>query len=265
MDLLFASYLFFGLIGTLTVAAVGGFMGVFLVLRRYSLLADAISHIALLGAATTIAIGFYNIWLAIFIVVSISLSIEYLRKNGKFQSDSVIALFITSSLALSISIFSLTQKSSIGLESYLFGSLATIDKNDFYAILAISAICVTTFTIFFKYFKIITFDEEFAKVCGVKTELLSYILIALIAAFIVVSIKAVGVLMVSSLLVMPTLIALNFRLSFGKTAFFASLISLLSATLGILLSILLPIPLGASIVISLLALFLLSFATIAHK
>lgn len=259
MDILFASYLLFGFLGTLIVAGIGGFLGVFLVLKRYSVLADALAHIALLGAAVTLAIGFYNIWLAMGVVVVASLGIEFLRKKGRFQGDSVISVFITSSLAIAIAIFSVQKKSGVNIEAYLFGSLATVSKSDFYAILIVAAVCITIFTIFFKYFKIIIFDEDFAKVCGIKSDIFSYLLIALIAAFVVVSIKAVGVLMVSSLLVMPTLIALNFRVSFAKTILFSSIVSLLSVVIGIFMSILWPIPIGASIVISLLALFLLSF------
>jgi zinc transport system permease protein len=258
LDVIFSGYFAYGLIGGLIIALIGGFLGVFLVLKKYSLLADAISHIALLGAAVAFILQINNVWLNVFAVVLLSLLIEFVRKNGRFQSDSVIAIFITASLAVAITVFAISKKGMASIEGYLFGSLATVGASDFFAICVVCFGSLAIFTIFFKKFKLLLFDEEFAKVCGLNTNFLNYLLIGTVSAFIAVSIKAVGVLMVSAVLVIPALTALSFRMTFLKTVIVSSIVALFGAIFGILLSVLFVLPIGTSIVLALTASFILA-------
>lgn len=258
LDVIFSGYFVYGLIGGLIVALVGGFLGVFLVLKKYSLLADAISHIALLGAAVAFILRMNSVWLNVLAVVILSLLIEFVRKNGRFQSDSVIAVFITGSLAIAITVFAISKKGMASIEGYLFGSLATVGASDFIAISTVCVLSLVIFTIFFKKFKLLLFDEEFAKVCGLNTDFLNYLLIGTISAFIAVSIKAVGVLMVSAVLVVPALTALSLRLTFSRTIIASSIIAIMCAIFGILLSVLFVLPIGTSIVLALVGCFVLA-------
>lgn len=256
-DIIFSGYFIYGFFAGIVLALAGGYLGVFLVLKRYSLLSDALSHIALLGAAITFALRAQSVWLNVLIVVLASLLIEFIRKNGRFQSDSVIAVFIAISLSMAVTIFSITKHGMTGIEGYLFGSLATVGLEDFIAICLVSIIAMTVFTIFFKKFKLLLFDEDFARVCGLKTEILNYLIIAIIAAFIAVSIKTVGVLTVSAILVVPALTALSFRLFFMQTVMLSSVVATLGAIFGIFLSILFMLPIGTSIVLMLSVFFII--------
>jgi zinc transport system permease protein len=257
LDVIFSGYFIYGFLGGIILAFAGGYLGVFLVLKRYSLLADALSHIALLGAAITFVLRAQSIWFNVLVVVLSSLLIEFVRKNGRFQSDSVIAVFITASLSIAVTVFSITKQGMSSIEGYLFGSLATVGLDDFVAICIVAGISVAIFAIFFKKFKLLLFDEDFAKVCGLKTEILNYFIIAVVAAFIAVSIKTVGVLTVSAVLVIPALTALSFRLTFLSTVLFSSAVATVGAIFGIFLSILFVLPVGTSVVLALSSFFVL--------
>lgn len=255
LSVLYSGYFVYAFIGGIILAMMGGYLGVFLVLKRYSLLADAISHIALLGAALTFLLQTQNIWINIFVVVASSLLIEFVRKNGRFQSDSVVAIFITGSLAIAITVFSITKKNISGIEGYLFGSLATVGQDDFIAICAVSIVSLFVFWFYFDKFKLLLFDEEFARVCGLKTEVLNYILIATMAAFIAVAIKTIGVLTVSAILVVPALTSLSFRLTFLPTVILSSVVAVIGAIFGTILSVSFALPIGTTIVLVLVCLF----------
>lgn len=244
-----------GLEAGILVALVAPLIGVFLVLRRYSLIADTLSHVSLAGLAFGILIGFNPIVTALIATVVSSLGIERLRTARKIYGESALALFLSGSLALAVVILSLARGSNVNILNYLFGSIVTVTPTDVFIIGLLAAAVLATIVSFYKELIYATFDEEAARVSGIRTGLINAILIVLSAFTVSIAIPIVGVLLISALIVIPVVIALQLRKSFIKTILYAELISLFSVIAGILASFYLDISTGGTIVLIMLLIF----------
>ena len=254
-----------GLEAGIIVALVAPLIGIFLVLRRYSLIADTLAHVSLAGVAIGLLLGINPFFTAIFFTVSASLGIEGLRNSKKVQGESALALFLSGSLALAVVILSLARGLNANLFNYLFGNILTVTQNEIYAILLLACLAVIILAAFYKELVYVSFDEESARVSGVPVRLVNTILIILAALTVVIAIPVVGVLLIGALMVIPVVTALQLRKSFVQIIFYAEIISLLSVGLGILASFYFYLPTGGSIVLIMLAIFSLVFLAMRKR
>lgn len=241
------------------IAFIAPLIGIFLVLRRYSLIADTLAHVSLAGIAMGFLLQINPIVTAMFSTVLSSVLIERLRVSKKIYGESALAIFLSGSLALAVVLISLAHGFNVGLLNYLFGSIVTVRQVDLYVIGVLGTIVAVTLFLFYKELVYITFDEESAQVSGIPTRFINTLLIVLAALTVSLSIPIVGVLLISALMVIPVVTALQFRQSFSKTIIIAELVSLFSVVTGIFISFYLNLSTGGTIVLVSLTIFVLSF------
>jgi len=253
------SFIVRGLEAGIIVATIAPLIGIFLVLRRYSLIADTLAHVSLAGVALGLLAGWNPIYTAIGVTALSSVGIENLRNSKKVYGESALALFLSGSLAVAVILLSLAKGFNTSLFSYLFGSIVTVTIKDIQMILAVSVFVAFVIALFYKELIYISFDEESAKVSGLPTRFINIILILLASLVVSISIPVVGVLLISALIVIPVVTALQLRQNFGWTILYAELISIFSVVSGIISSFYLNISAGGTIVLIMLLFFGITF------
>ncbi len=196
-------------------------LGVFIVLRKLSLVSDGLGHISLAGIAAGILIGFNTLWGAAVAVFAGVFGIGYLRKL-KIPGDAAIAIMFSAGLALGMVLISMSSNSGADLEAYFFGDISAISAGDIYLAAGLGMAVIATVCILFKEFFAVTLDPEFAKVSGLPVDRLEFVFTFLIGLTVVVSIKLMGVLLITSLIVMPAISSMLFKLNFKRTILFAN-------------------------------------------
>lgn len=243
----------------LLLALIAPIVGMFLVVRRYSLLADALAHVSLLGVALALLFQIPVFIGALVTSLLAALGIERLRRDGRVLGESIIALFLSSSLAISVVIMGFAHQLNANLLSYLFGSLTTVTQMDVNILFVLAVVVV--FFLFFFYRKLFLFalDEELARVSGVRVQMLSGVFMALAALTVTASLQMVGVLLIGALMVVPVLTAMQWKFGFRTTLLLSILFSFLSVIIGFFLAYTLNIASGGSIVIVAVFFFILSY------
>lgn len=259
-DLLQYSFVIRGIEAGMIVAFISPLIGIFLVLRRYSLIADTLSHISLAGVALGFLCGINPIWTATGVSVSASLGIEYLRTSKRIYGESALALFMSGALAVATILLSFGKGFNSSVFNYLFGSIVTVTQTDVYTIAILALIIFGVLLMFFKELIFISFDEESARVSGIAVDRINRLLIVLSALTVALAIPIVGVLLISALIVIPVVAALQLKKSFFYTIIYAEIISICSVLVGIFISFYLNLSTGGTIVLIMLAIFLLIMA-----
>ena len=257
-DLFTYSFVLRGLEAGIIIAIIAPLIGIFLVLRRYSLIADTLSHVSLAGVSIGILMGINPLITAIIASVTSSIAIEKLRNSKRVFGESALAIFLSGSLALAIVLISLARGFSVGFFNYLFGSITTVRQIDVYIILTLGFLVIAAIIIFYKELVFITFDEEAAQVSGIPTKFINILLIILAAFTVALSIPIVGVLLISALIVVPVVTALQFRKDFKTTILISEIISITSVIIGIVASFYLDLSTGGTIVLITIGIFLLT-------
>jgi len=240
------------------IAILASVSGSFIVLRRYAMLTETLAHVALVGVAIGMVTGQNPIWVAVIVSVLSAWLIEYLRAYLGLYSDSILAIFLSGSLALAVVIVSVAGSFNASLFSYLFGSILSVSNEDLIVMAVFGSLSMAVLLGLFKEFYFIAFDEEVAQVSGLKVKLLNFTLVTIIAVIIALSIRVVGTLLIGALMVIPTISALRYRLGFMKTIFLSLLFSITAVLLGMTLSYHFSLPSGATIVLVILAIFTVS-------
>lgn len=240
------------------IAVIAPLIGVFLVLRRYSLIADTLSHVAFAGVALGFFLKINPLITAILAAVTSSIVIEKLRQSKKVFGESALSIFLSGSLALAVVLIGLSKGVGTDLFSYLFGSITTIRQSDVYIILALGVTVIGLIGAFYKELLYVTVDEEAARVSGIPAQFINLLIIILSALTIALSIPAIGVLLVSALIVIPVTSALQLGKSLRDTIIIAEIISVFSVISGIILSFYSNLPTGGTIVLITIIIFILS-------
>ncbi len=248
-----------GMIAGIIIAIITPIIGIFLVLKRYSLIADTLAHVSLAGISVGLLLGINPIITALGSSVIASIAIEKLRTSKKIYGESALALFLSGSLALAIVILSLARGFNASLFSYLFGSIVTVGLADIYLILFLAVIVGVIVFIFYKELLYTTFDEDSAKVSGIPVNRINIILIVVSSLVVSLAIPIVGVLLISALIVIPVITALQLKKNFLCTILWAEFISLFSVISGIFMSFYLNLSTGGTIVLIMLVVFTLVF------
>jgi len=233
-------------------------VGIFLVVRRYALMADTLAHIAFLGVVA----GFLMNISPFIAMIGTSLisvfCIEKLRTSKRLAGDSLLALFLSGSLAVATVLISVFGGFNLNLFSFLFGSITTVMLSELFIIMPLCLSVIFIILMLYKELFFISLNEELAEANGIKTNILNTLIVVLAAFSVVVSIKIVGALLIGALMVIPVLAAIQFKRGFKSTIVLSIIFSLLSVLLGIFLSYYLGIASGGAIVVVALFLFLLS-------
>lgn len=251
LEILSYSFIQKGLVAGIAIAIICSLMGTFLVLRRYSLFGDAISHMAFGGISVGMLIGVYPLWTAFVVSVLGALGITKLRKSTKISGDAAIAVLLVSGFGIGVLLISTTGGFRVDLFSFLFGSILLISLEDTLLVLGISAGVVAALAVMRKQLLHLTFDEEQAKVSGLNVDRLNYIFVVLASVTVITSMRLVGILLISALIVLPNITSMMFGKGFKKTVMMSMSISVFSVVSGIVLSYYLDLaPSGTIVMIS---------------
>ena len=259
MVLEFLSYQFGvrALIGGLIIAITCSSLGVFLVLRRLSLIADGLSHVAFGGIALGLFTGIYPLYTAVVGVVLGALGIHTLGKL-RVASDAAIAIMFASGLAIGIIMISVTQNVAVDILSFLFGTILGINQTDLYLAAALGVTVIGILLLFWKEWVGITIDAEFARVSGLPVSALELVFTILTGLTVVVAMRLVGMLLVSSLIVIPASAAIQLKMPFRQTVLSACGVAVFSVVSGLQLSFMFDLAPGGSIVLVTICFFILA-------
>ncbi len=242
----------------LMIAVLASLSGSFIVLRRYSLLSETLAHVSLVGVSVGLLVGLSPLWMAVATSLAAAWLIEYLRSSRGLYSDSILAIFLSGSLALAIVIISLSGSFNASLFSYLFGSILSVSNDDLITMGIFGSLSMALLILFFKELYFIAFDEEVARTSGLRVTLLNFMLVSIIAVIIALSIRIVGTLLIGALMVIPPVAAIRFGMGFFKTTLLSIAIALVSVVIGLSVSFFFSLPSGAAIVLCLLGIFIVA-------
>ena len=251
-------YQFFvlALIGGVLAAVVSSWIGLFLILRKESMLVDGVAHTAFGGVALGLFLGIEPMLGALAVSTVAVYAITYMRRRGMAQSDSAIAVMLSMGFSLGIIIISMANGFNVELFSYLFGSILTLDSNDV-LVLVVLALSIIGFMVFFyKEMLAVTFDEDGAKLQGIPVQGLTMAFNLLVAVTIALSIKVIGIILVVALMVLPGLTALQLHRSFKSTLIASTIFGIFASSIGIMLSALFNVATSGVIVFTAAGVFL---------
>lgn len=210
-------------------------IGIFLVLRRYSMIGDTLAHASLAGVAFGLLMKTNPIITAFLATSIFGIAIEFLRGYFKKYAELILVIVLSFSIGIAITIISAGYVHT-DVEAFLFGSVLTVSRDDFYMVLMLVVVSLITILMFYNQLVFITFDEIGAKIAGIKSKLINYIFAILVAATISVCIRIVGVLVISSMIALPVAAALQLNKGFKATLIFSMIFSFVDIMSGIILS-----------------------------
>lgn len=239
------------------VALCAALLGVSLVLKRYSMIGDGLSHVGF--GTLSIAFAFQLSPLAVSIPVVILAAFLLLRlsENSKIKGDAAIAIISSSALAIGVIITSQTTGINADVYGYMFGSVLAMGRNDVVLSICMSVLVLGLYALFYNKIFAVTFDENFARATGTRAGLYNMVIALLTAVTIVVGMRMMGSLLISSLIIFPALTAMRVCRSFSKVVICAAVLAVCCFFFGILFSFFFSIPAGASVVVVNLMVFLL--------
>ena len=244
------------MIGGICISLCASLLGVSLVLKRYSMIGDGLSHVSF--GALSIAVAFNWAPLAVSIPVVAAAAVLLLRitGNGKIKSDAAIAMISAGSLAIGIIVTSLTTGMTTDVSSYMFGSILAMSREDVILSAVLSIIVLCLFVFCYNKLFAVTFDENFAKATGVNVELYNILIAVLTAVTIVLGMRMMGAMLISSLIIFPALTAMRIFKSFRGVVICSGVLAVVCFLFGIVFSYGCSTPAGASVVLVNLAAFI---------
>ena len=242
----------------IVIAILASISGTFIVLRRYSLMSETLAHSALVGVAVGLVAGYNPIWVAVVASIISAWTIEYLRSYFSLYSDAVLSILLSGTLAIAVIIVSLGESFNNSLFSYLFGSILAVSYEDVVSIFVFGGFSLVLLLIYSKELYFIAYDEEVAQASGIRVKMLNFLLVTVVAIIIALSIRVVGSLLIGALMVIPTISSLQFRQGFFYTLIIAVCFAILSVISGMVFSFYFSLPSGATIVLSILSIFIMS-------
>ena len=247
-----------GLLIGLLVAIIASILGHFLVLKKMSLIGDGLAHVAYLSVAISIAFFSQSLIFNLLLATLASLLIHYLVAANKGYSDAIIGGIATSAIALGTIIITTNPNQNVRIEQFLFGSLLLLRDLDIIAVITLTVLVVVFVGLFFSELMTLTFDQDFAKVNRFHPQWYQIGLAMLTSWLVIIGIRATGSLLISSFLIFPTLIVMNFKFGFMKSFFAGMLVATVNFIVGFTLSLWFDLPTGSTIVLTYSVLWLVS-------
>lgn len=244
------------LVGSL-VALCSALLGVSLVLKRYSMIGDGLSHVGFGAMAIAAAMNAAPLTVAIPVVIVAAILLLRISGNAKIKGDAAIALISTTSLAVGVMVISLTTGMNTDVYNYMFGSILAMSAEDVKLSLVLSVFVLILFIVFYHKIFAITFDETFARATGVKAGVYNTLIAVLTAVTIVLGMRMMGALLISSLIIFPALTSMRVCRTFKSVIINAAVISVMCLIAGVTLSYVAATPAGASVVLANLVMMVL--------
>lgn len=224
-------------------------IGIFLVLRRMSLIGDSLAHVALSGVAAGIVSGVYPLAMALVFSVLAALGIEQLRKKYAGYAELALAIILSAGIGVAVVLISYAKSINVDLFGYLFGNILTVRPADMRLVTGLGILIIMFVKLLYKELFYIAFDEEGARIAGIPVKQINLFFIVIIAMTITLSMRIVGVLLVSSLMVVPVAASLQMAKSFKQAALLSVVIAELSVVSGIIISYYMELASGGTIVL----------------
>ena len=246
------------LVAGVLVSLCAALLGVSLVLKRYSMIGDGLSHVSFGALAVAVALGFTPLWFSIPVVILAAFFLLRMANNPHWNSDAAIAVMSASALAIGIIVISRTTGMTTDVDNYMFGSVLAMRREDVALSVLLSVAVLVLFVLFYHKLFAVTFDESFSRATGLKVDRYNTLLAVLTALTIVLGMRMMGAMLISSLVIFPALTAMRLFKSFRGVVVCAAVTSVLCFCAGLTASFALSTPVGASVVAANLALFLIS-------
>lgn len=249
LEMLSYPFIVRALAGGMMVSLCAALLGVSLVLKRYSMIGDGLSHVSFGALSVALAVGWSPLKVSIPVVALAAFFLLRITENSRIKSDAAIAMISASSLAAGIIVTSLSTGMTTDVSSYMFGSILAMSREDvtLSAILSLVVLCLFVFC-YNKLFAV-TFDENFARAAGVRVERYNVLIALLTAVTIVLGMRMMGAMLISSLIIFPALTAMRMFKSFRGVVCCSGILSVVCFFVGMVLSYGLSVPAGASIVL----------------
>ena len=242
------SFMVNALITGVLVSVCAALLGVSLVMKRYSMIGDGLSHVAFGSLAVATALSLAPMKVAVPVVVLAAFLLLRLSEKGKLKGDALTAMISTGALAVGYLAVSLSTGMNIDIDNYLFGSILTLTKGDVWLSVGLAVLVIPAYILLFHRIFSVTFDHGFAKATGIRTGLYDTVLALLTALTVVLGMRFMGTLLISALIVFPPLTAMRVMKSFRGVVICSAILPLVSFLVGLILSYLLSTPPGATVV-----------------
>ena len=243
------------LVSGIAIALLCSVVGLFLVLRRYSLFGDAVAHSSFGGIALGLLLGIYPMWTAYIISLISAAIITRLKQKFDISGEASVAILLSSGIAFGLILISISGGFSVDIFSFLFGSILLVSTEDTILILGLTGVILIVILLLYRELIYSTFNEEQAKVSGIPVEKINYLIVFIAGITVVTAIQLVGILLISALFVIPNVTAIMFGRSFKQTAILSISFAISAVVIGILISYLLDITPSGSIVILSITIF----------
>lgn len=254
------------LIVGILVSLCASLLGVSLVLKRYSMIGDGLSHVGFGALAIAAAANVAPLAIAVPVVVAAAFLLLRISQNSKIKGDAAIALISSSALAIGVIVISMTTGMNTDVSNYMFGSILSLSKADAILSGCLSVVVLLMFILLYPRIFAVTFDETFAKATGTKSERYNTVIAVLTAVTVVLGMRMMGALLISSLIIFPALSSMRICKSFKSVVLCSAVISILCFVIGMVCSYVFELPTGASIVVvNLFVFFGFSLASFAKR
>ncbi|MDR2864094.1 MAG: metal ABC transporter permease [Spirochaetaceae bacterium] len=257
------TFLIRAIIVGLLVSLCASLLGVSLVLKRYSMIGDGLSHVGFGALACAAAMNVAPLVIAIPVVVAAAFLLLRLSENSKIKGDAAIAMLSTGALAIGVIIISVTTGMNTDVCNYLFGSILAMSKSDVVLSIILSALVLLLFVFFYNKILAVSFDETFARASGTKAGVYNMVIALLTAVTIVLGMRMMGAMLISSLIIFPALTSMRLCKTFRSVTICSAVVSVICFFIGIVISYVYATPTGASVVVMNIISFIL-FRLIAH-
>lgn len=254
-EMLSYPFLVRALTGGLLVSLCASLLGVSLVLKRYSMIGDGLSHVSFGALSVAVAVGWSPLKVSIPVVVLAAFFLLRITENGKIKSDAAIAMISASALAIGIIVTSLTTGLTTDVSSYMFGSILAMSREDVRLSMLLSVVVLGLFVFCYNKIFAVTFDESFARATGVRVSWYNILIAVLTAVTIVLGMRMMGAMLISSLVIFPALTSMRIFKSFRGVVVSSGILAVVCFFIGMVFSYGLSTPAGASVVVINLAAF----------
>ena len=248
-EMLSFSFIVRALIVGISISLCAAILGVTLVLKRYSMIGDGLSHVSFGAMSVALALNMAPLQLAIPVVLITAFFLLKMSQNSRINADAAIAVVSSTAIAIGITVTSLTSGLNADISSYMFGSILALTPTDVYLSVGLSIVVIILFIFSYNQIFGIVFDENFSKATGVKVEFYTMILALLTSITIVLGMRLMGVMLISSLVIFPGLTAMRIFKTFKSVIIAAGVIAIISFFIGMVISYIYGLPTGAAVVL----------------
>ena len=237
------------LIAGIAISLCASILGVTLVLKRYSMIGDGLSYVAFGAMAIAFAVGWAPLYFTIPVVLIAAFFLLKMSQNSRINADAAIALISCTSLAIGITVIHLNEGLNANIQSYMFGSIIALTTTDVWMSVCLAVIVIALFILSYNQIFTITFDENFSRATGVKVDFYTMVLAMLTSMTIVLGMRLMGTMLISSLIIFPGLSAMQLFKTFKPVIITAAIIAASAFFLGAIVSIAFSFPSGAAVVL----------------